>query len=58
MVMDPDTSYNLYTKQPLCMKSKDALKSESRLTVQKKKARARRKYSGCFWILFGIPASR
>jgi len=35
--MDPDTSYNLYTKQTSCMKSKDVQKSQSRLTWQEKK---------------------
>ena len=58
MVIDSDTSYNLYTKQPLCMRSKDALKSESRLTGQRKKIRARGKYSGGFWTPLGTPASR
>lgn len=37
--MDPDTSYNLDTKQPSCMKSKDAQKSESRLKKKKKPGR-------------------
>lgn len=42
---DPDTSYNLDTKQSSCMKYKVAQKSESHYKTWQKKARARRNYS-------------
>ena len=48
MVMDPDTSYNLDTKQPSCKKSKDEQKSESRLTWQKKSTGEKKIF---WWLL-------
>lgn len=50
--MDPDTSYNLDTKQPSCMKSKDAQKSESRLK-EKKAGR-----EGNTLVAFGLSLAR
>lgn len=51
--MDPDTSYNLDTKQPSCMKSKDAQKSESRLKEKKKPGR-----KGNTLVAFGLSLAR